>query len=83
MKCSDKYSCYIIDSSGYIVLSMDISQVGQFFGAVDFGARIMQSFIDKNIFEHVEVFNYQALCPLSTIKETSSSWSLITVSVCN
>lgn len=70
-----KYECYVIDSSGYIVLSMAIEEVGQFFGMVQ--PYVLQSFIDKKIFEHVEVFNYQALCPLSILKNAASnSWLL-------
>lgn len=79
LRCvDDKYSCYIVDSSGYIVLSMDIKEVGDFFGSFEIGGRVMKSLMSKNIFEHVEVFNYQALCPVSTIKETSGGWSLTT-----
>ncbi|XP_072941901.1 voltage-dependent calcium channel subunit alpha-2/delta-4 [Epargyreus clarus] len=71
-----KYNCYLIDSSGYIVVGMEKSEVGKFFGVLYPG--ILQSFIDMKVFDHVEVFNYQALCPLSTIKEKSNAWSLTT-----
>lgn len=81
MKCDgDEYDCYIVDSSGYIVLSMKKSEVGQFFGSVN--EHVLQSFLDKNIFDHVEVFNYQALCHYFTVKQDPNrSFSLLTVSI--
>lgn len=73
---SDKYECYVIDSSGYIVLAKDKELVGQFFGTVQ--KHVMQTFIEMSIYEHVEVFNYQALCPLSVLMKKSSAWTLRT-----
>ncbi|CAB3256391.1 unnamed protein product [Arctia plantaginis] len=76
-KCnSTKFECYVIDSSGYIVLSKDKNLVGQFFGRVH--NHVLQSFLDTGIFDHVEVFNYQALCPVSILVKKNSSWSLKT-----
>lgn len=74
---SSKYECYIVDSSGYIVLSKDKEQVGQFFGKIQ--KYVLQSFLDIGIFDHVEVFNYQALCPISAVakKIHNRSWPLI------
>lgn len=74
---SDK--CYVIDSSGYIVVSTDIAEVGTFFGALPTGSGVMYSFLNDHIFDHVEVFNYQALCPVDILKDTNSGWSLSTV----
>ncbi|GBP42128.1 hypothetical protein EVAR_21132_1 [Eumeta japonica] len=71
------FACYIIDSSGYVVLSGQISDVGTFFGVLEPG--VMQSFLDKDIFTNVTVFNYQALCSTKSLKKKSnSSWSLAT-----
>lgn len=72
----------MIDSSGYIVVTMEHqkqkqAKVGDFFGAIQ--REVMQKFIDNKIFDHVEVFNYQALCPLSMIKEPNCALSLNTV----
>ncbi|CAH2102250.1 unnamed protein product [Euphydryas editha] len=72
------YSCYVIDSSGYVVLSIDKSDVGKFFGVIEDLSGVLQSLIDRNIFDHVEVFNYQALCPTSTLKQTSRAFSFDT-----
>ncbi|XP_045495247.1 voltage-dependent calcium channel subunit alpha-2/delta-3 [Colias croceus] len=75
------YDCYLIDSSGYIVVLVEETDskhnVGDFFGLVN--PYVLQSFIDKNIFEYVEVFNYQALCPLSVLSVQNSAWSFDSV----
>ncbi|KAJ8736160.1 hypothetical protein PYW08_006816 [Mythimna loreyi] len=73
---SDKYDCYIIDSSGYIVLAKNKKLVGKFFGVVE--KHVMQSFLEMKIYDHVEVFNYQALCPFSVLINKSDSWTLRT-----
>ncbi|CAH1639873.1 unnamed protein product [Spodoptera littoralis] len=73
---SDKYDCYVIDSSGYIVLTKDKEIIGQFFGTVQ--KHVLQSFLELGIYDHVEVFNYQALCPLSALIKKSNSWTLRT-----
>ncbi|KPI95038.1 Voltage-dependent calcium channel subunit alpha-2/delta-4 [Papilio xuthus] len=72
--CTDqKYDCYVIDSSGYVVLAHDKDDVGRFFGVIH--PHVLQSFMDKNIYEHVDVFNYQALCPLSALPDIpSNAW---------
>lgn len=77
--CTDqKYDCYVIDSSGYVVLAHDNADVGRFFGTIH--PHVLQSFIDKNIYEHVDVFNYQALCPLSALPDIpSNAWLFSTV----
>ncbi|XP_063616457.1 voltage-dependent calcium channel subunit alpha-2/delta-4-like isoform X1 [Cydia splendana] len=73
---SSDYDCYIIDSSGYVVMSMDHEEVGQFFGVIH--PLVLQSLIYKEIFEHVEVFNYQTLCPDSMLGDPNCSWTLST-----
>lgn len=77
LSCEGKgYECYVIDSSGYVVLARDKELVGQFFGEVN--PYVMQSFLDKNIYDHVEVFNYQALCDTDLLPKTDGAWSLQT-----
>ncbi|CAH0695393.1 unnamed protein product [Spodoptera exigua] len=73
---SEKYDCYVIDSSGYIVLAKEKEIIGQFFGTVQ--KHVLQSFLELGIYDHVEVFNYQALCPLSALIKKSNSWTLRT-----
>lgn len=81
-KCGDKYDCYVVDSSGYVVLSapLNVNQVGQFFGTINLENQlILKYFLEESIFDHVEVFNYQALCPLSILKPPSGAWRFDTV----
>lgn len=82
-----EYGYYLIDSSGYVVLYTDCSndesndevdRVGQFFGVIENNGYVMQCFLDATVFQNVNVYNYQALCPTSMLK-TKSAWSLQTV----
>lgn len=59
---------------------MEKSDVGKFFGVIDNLSGVLQSLIDKTIFDNVEVFNYQALCP-PNLREKSNAFSLETVSL--
>lgn len=59
---------------------MDKSEVGKFFGVIDDLSGVLQSLIDKAIFDNVEVFNYQALCR-PNLKEKSNAFSIETVSL--
>lgn len=55
--------------------------MGKFFGVIEDLSGVLQSLIDKKIFDHVEVFNYQALCLTSTLQETDGAFTFDTVSV--
>ncbi|KAI5644965.1 neuronal voltage-dependent calcium channel alpha 2acd domain-containing protein [Phthorimaea operculella] len=79
--CTEDYPCYVIDSSGYIVLSLprNISQVGLFFGSIDMTTKlVMQQLLNRGVFQNTTVFNYQALCPTS-ILPPNRGWNLLTV----
>ncbi|KAH9641729.1 hypothetical protein HF086_003855 [Spodoptera exigua] len=52
---SEKYDCYVIDSSGYIVLAKEKEIIGQFFGTVQ--KHVLQSFLELGIYDHVEPFS--------------------------
>ncbi|XP_034830585.1 voltage-dependent calcium channel subunit alpha-2/delta-3 [Maniola hyperantus] len=83
LKCDEysNYDCYVIDSSGYVVMSRESTDVGKFFGSVGSGKhtqQVMQSFVDKKVFEYTEVFNYQALCPDSLLPEPNCAFSIDT-----
>ncbi|XP_049879947.1 voltage-dependent calcium channel subunit alpha-2/delta-4 isoform X2 [Pectinophora gossypiella] len=74
-----KYDCFLVDSSGYVVLSypLNTSQVGQFFGVINHDTQlVLQYLIDMTVYQHVELFNYQALCPISILQHQNSGWSL-------
>ncbi|KAF2881973.1 hypothetical protein ILUMI_24201 [Ignelater luminosus] len=60
LSCEAGLSCYIIDHSGYIVVSHKKSDTGVFFGEID--GNIMNATIEEGIFEKVTVRDYQAIC---------------------
>ncbi|XP_028158814.1 voltage-dependent calcium channel subunit alpha-2/delta-4 isoform X1 [Ostrinia nubilalis] len=80
------YDCYVIDSSGYVVMSRDKEDIGTFFGALvhkELGTSnahyVLASFLKKNVYDHVEVFNYQALCPYKELQaQGNSAWQFLT-----
>jgi hypothetical protein len=71
----------VVDSSGYIVMSRDKSLIGQFLGVVgEHEGYVLSSFLEKKVFDHVEVFNYQALCKYERLQlPPNRSWSLLSV----
>ncbi|KAL4716963.1 hypothetical protein ACJJTC_012774 [Scirpophaga incertulas] len=75
----DYYSCYVVDSSGYIVMSKNKDEIGLFFGvAGEHAGHVLASFLDKRVFDHVEVFNYQALCKYDRLQaQPNNAWSLL------
>lgn len=61
MTCeSDEYDCYVIDSSGYVIISELFNDTGKFFGVVE-GA-IMEAMVNAEIFHKVSVFDLQGVC---------------------
>ncbi|XP_030748485.1 voltage-dependent calcium channel subunit alpha-2/delta-3 [Sitophilus oryzae] len=66
-KCGDKLTCYVVDSSGYIVASKD--KTGQFFGEVE--GDIFESMLNYSVFKEKILNDYQALCQL--VEQNSSS----------
>lgn len=64
LDCSQEdISCYLIDTSGYILASnLDReAPVGDFLGVGD--AQLMNHFLEKGFFKSRIEYNYQALCP--------------------
>ncbi|CAG9796424.1 unnamed protein product [Diatraea saccharalis] len=79
--CEDhRYNCYVVDSSGYVVMSKEKEEIGKFFGVVgEHTGYVLSSFLDKKVFDHVEVFNYQALCKNERLQVSPSrAWSMLT-----
>lgn len=59
VKCVD-LECYLIDHSGYIIVSNGENHTGKFFGEVE--GEVMHSMIMKNIYINLTIRDYQALC---------------------
>ncbi|KAJ8923671.1 hypothetical protein NQ315_010251, partial [Exocentrus adspersus] len=72
-KCNDTLTCYIVDSSGYIIVSRD-NYTGKFFGEIE--GDVLHSMLEEKIFKQVTVFDYQALCKIEK-NQGSCSPSLI------
>jgi hypothetical protein len=70
-------ACYILDNSGFIVVSEEISETGKFFGEVEGNA--MKMLIQEKVFRKVHIIDYQAIC-LHENESTSHASFLITVS---
>lgn len=69
-------TCYVVDSSGYLIVSVDTNDTGKFFGEIE--GDILSSMLAEKIFKRVAVFDYQALCKMNK-PEVSGGSDLITV----
>ncbi|XP_027691684.1 voltage-dependent calcium channel subunit alpha-2/delta-3 [Vombatus ursinus] len=68
ISCDDEtINCYLIDNNGFILVSEDYTQTGNFFGEVE-GA-VMNKLLTMGSFKRITLYDYQAMC--STNKESS------------
>lgn len=64
--CSDpscpncELECFVLDDSGYVVLSNDLGDVGKFFGEVRGNA--MRKMVLDNVYQEVKIYDYQSIC---------------------
>ncbi|KAL9929271.1 ca[2+] channel Muscle-specific alpha2/delta subunit [Glossina fuscipes fuscipes] len=58
---SDENECYVIDNNAYIMLARNVNHTGKFFG--EYQGDVMLAMVEKEIFQSIEVYDYQALCP--------------------
>lgn len=56
--------CYILDNHGYVVVTKDLDDTGKFFGEIN--GRLMQSLVSENIYEEVNITDYQGVCNADT-----------------
>ncbi|XP_068083443.1 voltage-dependent calcium channel subunit alpha-2/delta-3 [Anabrus simplex] len=63
---SEDLECYVLDNNGYIIVSESLKDTGKFFGEVR--ASVMEEMINRNMFDTITIFDYQAVCflPKST-----------------
>ncbi|KFP04912.1 Voltage-dependent calcium channel subunit alpha-2/delta-3, partial [Calypte anna] len=75
ISCDDEaINCYLIDNNGFILVSEDYGQTGNFFGEVE-GA-VMNKLLTMGSFKRITLYDYQAMC--RTNKESSdSAYSLL------
>uniref|UniRef100_A0A670YLP3 Calcium voltage-gated channel auxiliary subunit alpha2delta 3 n=1 Tax=Pseudonaja textilis TaxID=8673 RepID=A0A670YLP3_PSETE len=62
-------NCYLIDNNGFILVSEDYTQTGNFFGEIE-GA-VMNKLLIMDSFKRITLYDYQAMC--RTTKESSDS----------
>nr|XP_020826276.1 voltage-dependent calcium channel subunit alpha-2/delta-3 isoform X4 [Phascolarctos cinereus] len=68
ISCDDEtINCYLIDNNGFILVSEDYTQTGNFFGEVE-GA-VMNKLLTMGSFKRITLYDYQAMC--RTNKESS------------
>lgn len=81
--CSTTLDCYVVDSSGYIIVADSQEHTSKFFGEVE--GDIMWSMLNEKIFKKIILYDYQALCMRQETGEdgnvTSASALLRTVSL--
>nr|XP_045758148.1 voltage-dependent calcium channel subunit alpha-2/delta-3 [Mirounga angustirostris] len=53
-------NCYLIDNNGFILVSEDYTQTGDFFGEVE-GA-VMNKLLTMGSFKRITLYDYQAMC---------------------
>lgn len=70
ISCDDEtVNCYLIDNNGFILVSEDYTQTGDFFGEVE-GA-VMNKLLTMGSFKRITLYDYQAMCRAN--KESSDS----------
>ena len=58
---SETHECFVVDDGGYVVLSRDHGDVGQFFGKIR--PSLMHELLEMDIYEKVPMTDYQGVCP--------------------
>ncbi|XP_052330531.1 voltage-dependent calcium channel subunit alpha-2/delta-3-like [Oncorhynchus keta] len=57
---NEDIKCYLIDNNGFILVTEDYSQTGEFFGEVE--AAVMTKLLLIGSFKRINLYDYQALC---------------------
>ncbi|XP_055322700.1 voltage-dependent calcium channel subunit alpha-2/delta-3 isoform X3 [Sitodiplosis mosellana] len=55
--------CFILDNHGYVIVTKEPDNTGKFFGEID--GKLMQSLVIENIYEEVNITDYQGVCYMS------------------
>ncbi len=71
---SEDLECYVVDNSGFVVISENPVHTGKFFGEVD--GTILDSLIQHQIYKKIQIYDYQAIC-LETEDDGSAATDLL------
>lgn len=52
--------CYVLDNHGYVIVSRNPIDTGKFLGEIS--GRLMQNLVNENIYDEVNVTDYQGVC---------------------
>lgn len=64
--CSDiacancELECFVLDDSGYVVVSNELADIGKFFGEIRGSS--MRKMVHDNIYKEVRIYDYQSIC---------------------
>ncbi|KAJ6642974.1 Voltage-dependent calcium channel subunit alpha-2/delta-4, partial [Pseudolycoriella hygida] len=72
--------CYVLDNSGYVIVSPNREETGVFFG--DVREWLMKRFVEENIYRKVTINNYQGVCAKDA-KSDFSSGNVLYGTCCN
>ncbi|XP_075967769.1 voltage-dependent calcium channel subunit alpha-2/delta-4 isoform X3 [Anarhichas minor] len=56
-------ACYVIDNNGFVLISKQRKDAGNFFGEID--GSVMTTLIRMGMFKRVSLFDYQAMCKMN------------------
>ncbi|XP_053200088.1 voltage-dependent calcium channel subunit alpha-2/delta-4 isoform X2 [Scomber japonicus] len=62
--------CYVIDNNGFVLISKQRNDAGRFFGEID--GSVMTTLIRMGMFKRVSLFDYQAMCKMSSHSVSSA-----------
>lgn len=68
-------SCYLIDHSGYVIVSQNNEETGKFFGEVV--SDVMQSMVDNEIYVKLTIFDYQGICYDNNLNNIASTFTRV------
>ncbi|KAH1023063.1 hypothetical protein HUJ04_012343 [Dendroctonus ponderosae] len=69
-KCGENLVCYVVDSSGYVIVS-EKNETGQFFGEIE--GDILESMLNEGVFAMKTLYDYQALCSWDDVESSSGN----------
>ncbi|XP_067001120.2 voltage-dependent calcium channel subunit alpha-2/delta-3 isoform X2 [Anabrus simplex] len=73
---SDQLDCFVLDHNGYVVISENHNDTGQFFGEIEGAGAVMEAMMNADIYRKIRMYDYQALC-FDEIPKTASAADIL------